>query len=237
MSETLLSNRVYTELYDAMLAKRLRPGDRLNRRQVAEDLGVSVAPVLEAMTQLEWEGFLQTSPRLGTIVRPITARHALGRFLLRQAIEVEAARRYAGDMVRNRRDKLLKAARKTDAATAGSLANWRTEVDFHEGLVACAGCPVLQHEFSHVMRHSLYHAANKLLPSLPPRAPHLHEALVEDLCKADAAAADRLIRQHLAPWISALTEAAEAEGHQAPPEVRYVRGSAVRLKRRRPLVG
>lgn len=42
--ENLLSQKVYRQLYDAMLDHRLRPGDRLNRRQVAHDLGVSVAP-------------------------------------------------------------------------------------------------------------------------------------------------------------------------------------------------
>jgi DNA-binding GntR family transcriptional regulator len=70
--DSLLSNRVYEQLYGAMLDGRLRPGDRLNRRQVSVDLGVSVAPVLEAMTQLEWEGFLETSPRAGTLVRQVT---------------------------------------------------------------------------------------------------------------------------------------------------------------------
>lgn len=235
MSDTLLSHRVYKELYDAMISSRLRPGDRLNRRQVAEDLGVSVAPVLEAMTQLEWEGFLQTSPRLGTVVRPVTASHAIGRFLLRQAIEVEAARIYAGTRILAQRERLVRLARKTDEAKTGSLANWRTEVDFHEALVACAGSGVLVHEFSHVMRHSLYHAANKLLPSLPPRGARLHERLIEGLCKADPDGADRLIRQHLAPWITALSEAVDDEGSDGTEPVQYVRGASVKLKRKRPI--
>ena len=98
--DSLLSNRVYEQLYGAMLDGRLRPGDRLNRRQVSVDLGVSVAPVLEAMTQLEWEGFLETSPRAGTLVRQVTLADVLGKFRLRQAIEVEAARVSAGKPIR-----------------------------------------------------------------------------------------------------------------------------------------
>ncbi|MDA1201787.1 MAG: GntR family transcriptional regulator [Planctomycetota bacterium] len=47
--QALLSQQVYDQLYEALLDHRLKPGDRLNRRQVAEDLGVSVAPVIEAM--------------------------------------------------------------------------------------------------------------------------------------------------------------------------------------------
>ena len=36
--QTLLSQQVYDQLYEALLDHRLKPGDRLNRRQVAEDL-------------------------------------------------------------------------------------------------------------------------------------------------------------------------------------------------------
>lgn len=230
METTLLSRRVYDEIYEAMLANRLGPGDRLNRRQVAADLGVSVAPVLEAMTQLEWEGFLETSPRRGTIVKQITARHSLGRFRLRQAIEVEAARSYAGEPVRRAKELLLKIARRLDATKPGSLANWRAEVEFHERLVQAADCPVLFESFQHVMRHSLYHAAQKLLPALPSRAANVHSQLVEALAKAAPEKAEQLIRQHLAPWITALEQAAAQEPADAPEPIRYLRGQGVSLK-------
>lgn len=230
----LLSQKVYEELYEAMVTSRLVPGDLLNRRQVAQDLGVSVAPVLEAMTQLEWEGFLETSPRRGTVVKPITARHALGRFRLRQAIETEAARTYAGEPIRRHREVLLKIARRLDATNPGSLANWRAEVEFHDQLVQAADCPVLYETFTQVMRHSLYHAAHRLLPSIPGRPTDVHGRLVEALVKATPEKADALIRSHLAPWIEALGAAVAAEPEDAIAPVEYVRGRAVSLKKRRP---
>jgi DNA-binding GntR family transcriptional regulator len=230
----LLSQKVYDALYEAMVTSRLVPGDLLNRRQVAHDLGVSVAPVLEAMTQLEWEGFLETSPRRGTVVKPITARHALGRFRLRQAIEAEAARCYAGDAIRRQREQLLKVAHRLDGTKPGSLANWRAEVEFHDLLVQTADCPVLYETFSQVMRHSLYHAAHRLLPGIPGRPDDVHGRLVEALVRATPDKADTLIRDHLAPWIVALTAAVAAEPEAAGPPVEYVRGQAVSLKKRRP---
>ncbi len=230
METSLLSRQVYDEIYDAMLHNRLGPGDRLNRRQVASDLGVSVAPVLEAMTQLEWEGFLLTSPRRGTIVRHITARHSLGRFRLRQAIEVEAARCYAGNTIRRHQEPLMKIARRLDTTKPGSLANWRAEVEFHERLVKAAGCPVLFEAFDQVMRHSLYHAAQKLLPSIPSRAAAIHSQLIISLAKATPDKAEQLIRDHLAPWIVLLEQAAATEGTDEETPIRYPRGQAVSLK-------
>jgi len=80
------------------------------------------------------------------------------------------------------------------------------------------------------MRHSLYHAAQKLLPALPPRAAMLHSQLVEGLARATPVKAEQLIRQHLAPWITALEQAAaeESPNHQEP--IRYLRGQSVSLK-------
>jgi DNA-binding GntR family transcriptional regulator len=232
MQSTLLSNRVYEQLYEAMLTNRLVPGDRLNRRQVAADLGVSVMPVLEAMTQLEWEGFLETSPRRGTVVRPITASQALGRFHVRQALEVEAARLYAGEPIRQAREKLLKVARRLDATEVRSLANFRAEVEFHDLLVEQARSPVLYEAFTHVMRHSLYHAANRLLPEVPGRSAHLHSRLVEALAKASPEQADTLIREHLSPWIEKLTAAAASEATEPEP-VCFARAQSKSLKPKR----
>ena len=225
---SLLSDHVYERLYAAMLEKRIGPGDRLNRRQVATDLGVSVAPVLEAMTQLEWEGFLETVPRRGTIVRPITARQVLGKFRLRLAIEVEAARLAAGPPIAAARDSLLPVARRTDACTSGTLANWKREVEFHTLLVACAGSIVLAEAFRQVMRHGLLHAANQLLPGGRRRVGDIHEQLVEGLATATPDEADALLREHLAPWTIPLAEVAEQE----PPE--QVPVPTRRRKSRRP---
>jgi len=231
--DTLLSQKVYDQLYAALLDHRLKPGDRLNRRQVAEDLGVSVAPVLEAMTQLEWEGFLRTSPRVGTIVSGVTARQVLGKFRLRQAIEVEAARLAAGGPFAAIRGKLEKLAAKADAARSWSLANFKTEVAFHEAVVATAGCPELSAAFSQVMRHGLFHAAHDLLPDLPERTPGMHAKLVAALARADADAAERLVRDHLARPIAALTAAAAGEPEDVERAAVVGRAAAVRLRRRR----
>ncbi|MCE9632064.1 MAG: GntR family transcriptional regulator [Planctomycetia bacterium] len=231
--ESLLSQRVYDQLYEAMLDSRLRPGDRLNRRQVAADLGVSVAPVLEAMTQLEWEGFLETSPRLGTVVRHVQLDDVLGKFRLRQAIEVEAARVSAGERIRAARAAIEPLATKADLAESATAANFRTEVDFHRAVLEAAACPQLSKAFENVMRHGLYHAAQNLLPHLPQRTTDIHRKLLAALCRADANAAERLIRRHLEPWFAAISAAAVPPAH----ETVAFRGPAVSLKQRRPRVG
>jgi len=211
VKSALLSQQVYDALYESMLSNRLQPGDEINRRQVASDLGVSVAPVLEAMTQLEWEGFLETRPRRGTTVKAVTVRQVLGRMRLRTAIEAEAARTYAGPALAAAKDRMLALAAKLDASAKASEASIAHEVAFHRALVELAGCPVLTETFDHVMRHSLYHAAARLLPECPTRQSQVHVKLVKDLLIAKPEQAERLIREHLASWLTLLTQAAEEE--------------------------
>lgn len=212
-----LSQHVYDALFDRLVTNRLRPGDEINRRAVAKDLGVSLSPVLEAMTQLEWEGFFETRPRRGTTVRTVTAREVLGRMHLRIAIETEAARLYCGPPISAARERILAMAAATDATVPGTKASFRQEVLFHRALVALTDCPALIETFDHVMRHSLYHAAARLLPACPPDHASHHVRLVKGLLAADPARADHLIRSHLAPWLELLTKARVASTPAGKP--------------------
>ncbi len=231
MQRSLLSQRVYDELYKAMLTDRLGPGDRLNRKQVAEDCGVSVAPVLEAMTQLEWEGFLVTSPRRGTMVRNVTASQVLGRFHVRIAIESQAARIYAGPRLVADAARIRELAAALDATPRRTWESVEAEMRFHRGLVDLAGNEVLSDTFNQVMRFSLYYAAKRVLPQGPPRPPREHIRLVERLLQCGPEEADREVRSHLEPWIELLTPLAARE----PKEIPRVdtRGRPKRLKLRR----
>lgn len=226
----LLSRRVYDEIYNAMLTDRISPGDRLNRRQVAADLGVSVAPVLEALTQLEWEGFVVTTPRRGTIVKEVTVGQLLGRFHLRIAIEAEAARIYAGERIRAEAARIRGLAAALDATPRGTLESVRGELRFHHALVEIAGCDVLAEAFAQVMRHSLYYAAKRRLPQGPPRPVRMHVKLVEKLLVAGPEEADRVIRDHLAAWIDLLMKATDEESSARGG---MPRGESVRLEPRR----
>lgn len=209
MTEGLLSEKVYHWLLGQLMSRQLRPGDRLNRRKVAHEVGVSLSPALEAMVRLEWEGFLQTTPRMGTQVRPIEPTRVLGRFLLREAIETQAARIYCGQPVVEAKPRLLRLARKVDRSDPRKIENWRAEIAFHSELVRLARCPVLLEEFQRLMRHSLFYAVNQLWP--PPaekQAPDAHVQLVGALQTPDPQEADRALRAHMQARYEATREAA-----------------------------
>lgn len=230
-SSPLLSQQAYDAIYGSLLTSRLQPGDEINRRQVAAELGVGVGPVVEAMLQLEWEGFLEARPRRGTTVKAVTARQVLGSMHLRVAIETQAARIYAGPMIKAAQEKMLALARKLDASARGSEESVHREVAFHRALVDVANSPVLTGMFDHVMRHSLYHSAARVLPKCPTRPPQSHVKLVNGLVGSNPEGADRLIRGHLESWIQLLTQAADKEAAVAPRPANGAPGSRISLEK------
>lgn len=192
-----LANRVYEALLASLLEGRYEPGELLNRREVARELGTSVAPVLEAMVRLEGDGFLETLPRKGTRVRLVRPDDVRGQLVVREALECQAARRYAGEPVKQARGDLRPLAKRLDALPTGGREGWQLEVEFHTALVALAACPALMDHFRRVMRMRLFFQINQLQRAAGARPHSCHTALLRGLEAADADAAETLIRDHL----------------------------------------
>lgn len=191
-----LSQVAYDHLSERLLTD-LAPGDVLNRRQVAADLGISVAPVLEAIMQLEAEGLLQTLPRKGTQVRPMRPDDLRGQLMLREAIECQAARLYCGAAVTARSTELLGLADTVDGSNDDSRARWRAESAFHRALVTLAGCDALTEAFDRVMRAKLFISLKFFLEAHPDGGRGDHRKLVKTLKIAAPDAAEAAVRAHL----------------------------------------
>lgn len=80
-------DRVYSELKDAIIAHRLKPGEAINERMLAEEMGISRTPVREALQMLEKEGWILTEPWKGTYVLDMTEQDIQEVFNLRMVLE------------------------------------------------------------------------------------------------------------------------------------------------------
>jgi DNA-binding GntR family transcriptional regulator len=79
-----LHGRVIEELRQAILSRRLKPGERIIEGHIAEELGVSRNPVREAIRVLASEGLVEVTARRGASVLAMTDEEA------RETIEVRA---------------------------------------------------------------------------------------------------------------------------------------------------
>lgn len=86
-----LAHRVFAELRDTLIAGRLSPGDKVSLRSVAEDLGVSMQPVREAVARLVADEALEVLPNRAVRVPIMTLARFRELTRIRLAIEGFAA--------------------------------------------------------------------------------------------------------------------------------------------------
>src|SRR5215471_20368303 len=87
------TDRVYTDLRRRIRELTLPPGAPLRKEEIAAALGVSRAPVSEAIARLAQEALVDVFPQHGSFVAPIRAEDVRESLFIRTALEVEAVRR------------------------------------------------------------------------------------------------------------------------------------------------
>lgn len=127
----------------AIVAGELRPGERVRQEDEAARLGVSIAPVREALRVLEQEGQVAYRPRRGYVVTELALEDLREIYELRQVLEERAVRRALPLLSDDALARVRAAAAEVDVAAragdvAGELAANRR---FHFGLLEAPGQP------------------------------------------------------------------------------------------------
>ena len=106
----LIRHKVLDRIRQDILRCDFQPGEELREAELADRYAVSKSPVRDALQQLRFEGLVETEPRRGHRVTPISVSDARDILEMRETLEVAAARR----MVREASD-----------ATLADLDRWR----------------------------------------------------------------------------------------------------------------
>jgi DNA-binding GntR family transcriptional regulator len=126
-----------------IVAGELRPGQRVNQDQVAELVGLSVAPVREALRVLEQEGQVSYRPRRGYFVTELRSEDLIEIYELRALLEDRAARRALPTLDEDAFARIELAARDCyDAAAADDvIAELEANRRFHFAILASPDQP------------------------------------------------------------------------------------------------
>ena len=195
-----LKNKAYRNLSRRILSGELVPGEFINRRQVATELNMSPAPVLEAMLLLETEGLLETIPRKGTRVRIHRMDEIKGHFLIREALECQVSRAVFGTPVNDNFTELAELASWVDEAREkNQMLLWEAEVAFHCALAGLIGNPILTEALRKSLRADLFYKLRFVITrEQNQEKPRSHLRLLEKLRDApDAASAEEVCRSDL----------------------------------------
>ena len=127
----------------AIIGGDLRPGQRVAQEDVAGRLGVSVAPVREALRVLEQEGQVTYLPRRGYFVTELRIDDLEEIYALRALLEAQAARQALPTIDADRFAVIQAAAQEcTAAAVAGDVAaELSANRRFHFAILTAPGHP------------------------------------------------------------------------------------------------
>ncbi len=87
-----MADQAYNLIKQDILSCVLQPGQQIIQSQVAERYNLGLTPTREALKRLEQEGFVQSLPRFGYVVSPITLSDLHEIFELRLILESAAVR-------------------------------------------------------------------------------------------------------------------------------------------------
>ena len=91
-SEKTIRRKIYEHLREQLLGGKMQPHQHLIEAKIARDIGTSRTPVREALHSLELEGLIESIPRVGYVVKPISEQEVEEICEIRAAIEGLAAR-------------------------------------------------------------------------------------------------------------------------------------------------
>lgn len=199
-SRESLASEAYVIVRERILRGELPIGNVISRRRLAAELGMSLLPVSEAFQRLELEGLLESRPRAGTRVRIPNEQDVRGHYILRQALEAEAARLFSEVATAGERLELQKLAARVDILSAQTGGNRLLYLSLHEKLhrriAECTRCQPLVDaiEKNHVLALTWLCVARPPSTGRPRRG---HRDLVDILVKREPVVAAEAMRAHI----------------------------------------
>jgi DNA-binding GntR family transcriptional regulator len=195
-----LAGEAYVILRERILRGELPIGKVISRRKLAAELGMSLLPVSEAFLRLEFEGLLESRPRAGTRVRIPTEQDVRGHYVVREALEAEAAKLFATAATAQERTEMQRLAARVDALSIQIDGNRFLYLSMHEKLhrriAECTRCQPLCDaiEKNHALASTWLCVTRQ--PS-PGESPRRHQDLIEVLVEGDPVAASEAMRAHI----------------------------------------
>ena len=202
-SDRALAQLIYDGLCQEITTGKLKPGELLSRRRVAERYGASYTPVIEAMVRLENAGLVEAEAAQMARVRRLSLDTIQGNYVLREAYETQAIRLACARATAAEIDELYRRAEEVDARRRardesgrddppGLVLHWQ----FHRRIAEISRVPALVGELERIQLLRQLQANWHYTPEFIG-LPRCHAVLVDAIAQRDPQAADAAMRAHV----------------------------------------
>jgi DNA-binding GntR family transcriptional regulator len=200
---------VLDSIRDGILNGQFPLGSRFDQKTIAEDLGVSLVPVREALRILEGEGFVMINPRRGAFVTDISAAELEELYLIRAELEELATCRAVPNLNPAQVAELAAIIERMEAATGAQDFAQLMELNrnFHFTIYDTSELPLLMEMMSSLWnRSSLYRRVFTYLPERAIPALQEHKEIYDACRSGDSKAAGKAVRRNIRQTVIALLD-------------------------------
>ena len=214
-----LDEKIYLRLRALILERRIMPGERIQVDRLAENLGVSRTPVLNALKRLAQEQVVEWRARHGVYVKHPTTRELACLFEVREVLEGLVARRAAPRIRSEDVDRFTAMFTALNFAADRSAFHRYLEIDqrFHLRLLEFADNQALVHAMNAVNLMIFTFQIGLARPPAETIPEHL--AILAALRKRDPVASEKAMRLHLGRSRERLARKAAEEERLGPAVV------------------
>ena len=194
-----LQEQVLELLEKRLLDGSLRPGDRIKEAALAEEWGISRAPIREACRALHQAGLLDILPNRGVVVRKISLADVLALFDIRAALWRLAGRQAAGNLTRRDADRMRELIGLMDGAARAPDVDRYLELntEFHERIAVLSGNrPLLRLQRELFMQARLFRRRGLDWDQHLLERNEAHKAILDALVTGDVETAGELSEEH-----------------------------------------
>jgi DNA-binding GntR family transcriptional regulator len=190
---------IFRQMEGMILAGNFQPGERINESRIAALLGVSRAPIREALRLLASSGILEIRANRGMFVREIEAREVDELYDIRAALDAlageQAAALFRADQLPRLERGMQEMATHVKANDVGAY--YRANINFHTAIVEIAGNANLLAMYEGICkRMSLFRKASLSLPGRLSVSLRNHEKIISAIASKDPAKTGNLLRNH-----------------------------------------
>lgn len=197
--KTSLTGKAYADLRHRIITGDLAPGQEISEFELAEQLRMSKTPIREALARLGVERLVETFPRRGYRIAPVTIKDMNDLFAVRGILESSAAAFACETMSEADLDALDRLASVT--YVPGETISVRSFVeaneDFHGAIATATGNPRLAGlVISHLQECARFFYMGVRARDVNPETRDDHHRIVEVLRRRDPAAARAAMDEH-----------------------------------------
>ncbi|MDO4772245.1 MAG: GntR family transcriptional regulator [Bacillota bacterium] len=194
--------KVYEHLKDGIISGSYSPGETLNERKLAEDLGISRTPIRDALHELNSEGWVIMEAHKKTYVREFEISFIVDAQFVRQALEVFAVEDALHNFTERNRENLLQYYEKQKEILMDYDPKLFMEYDhlFHAEIYNASKNEILKKQLGNlndIIRCYCYNIRLLMAPERSKETVREHKEILDAILVNDVERAQLAMKKHL----------------------------------------